>query len=88
MGMLRRALLKVRALVWPSFTDDDVLEASTENIMREHDQAVQQIKEVTASREVSNQKLRQTLDRAKIISSTFGDFERAIRKEPRHHVGR
>jgi hypothetical protein len=83
MGILKTVTNKLRDLgVLSKFSDDEMLDAFTEDKLREHDEAVKQIRNVTASRQQTNNRLRAQLVRAK-RSAAFAEFERDIRKE--HH---
>jgi hypothetical protein len=59
MGIISTVIGKLRRLgVLESFTNDEVLDAFTEDKLREHDEAVRQIRSMTAVRKFHNNQLR------------------------------
>jgi len=71
-----------------TFTDDDVINASTEDAARDHGSAVSRLHEATQKRVQGNEALRHSIDVAKKRTNSFADFERHIQKESRRHVRR
>jgi hypothetical protein len=73
-------VLKFLRLV-PAFTVDDVLNADSENSLREHAQVVSDVKEAAVERARGNDRLRAALIEARQQIASFnpiGDFERAL----------
>lgn len=68
-GILKRAHLL------PAFSEDDVLNASTEDALREHTQLVDRVREVTQKRVRGNDALRKSIMSAKHRTNSFADFE-------------
>lgn len=80
------ALRRMRLL--PEFSDDDTIDASIENTLYDHGKAVEAVKCATERRRSGNEQLRRILMAARVRSTTFSDFEHAIRREHdvrRHH---
>lgn len=83
MGLLTNVVAKLRRIgILPAFSDNEVMDAYTEDKLREHNDAVSQIRSATATRYKKNDQLREQLRRVK-SSAALAEFERAIRKE--HH---
>jgi len=73
----------------PKFTEDDIINASTEDAARVHETAVSRLHEATQRRMKGNDALRQSLIIAKIRTNSFEDFERQVQqREPKRNVRR
>lgn len=79
MSLLRKLL----RCVWCShrLTDDDRLNAETENDLYDHRKALEAAQEASANRAEPNQKLHSVLDASRSRSQEFVLFEELIRKE-------
>lgn len=73
----------LRKLGWISqFSEDDMINASTEDKLREHDTLVQRAQGALHARIVANENLRASIRIASERTEAFGDFERVmIRRE-------
>ena len=63
----------------PEFTHDDMIDASIEDNLREHQKAVSEFTEAAQSRHASNDRLRAALQIAKLRTTAFADLETAIK---------
>ena len=78
---LAERILKAIGLV-RHYSDDDVLNASTEDAARAHSSAVESLHASIQKRVQGNEALRQSIMIAKDRTNSFGEFESRIR-EPR-----
>jgi hypothetical protein len=76
MNWLTQVLKKVHLL--PPFSQDDVINASTEDKLREHSNLVEQVREVTRKRQRGNDAMRQSITNAKRRTNSFADFEKFV----------
>ena len=72
----------------PKYSEDDRINASTEDAARVHETAVSRLHEATQERKQSNAALRHSISVAKQRTNSFADFERQFHREPRRHVRR
>jgi hypothetical protein len=73
--------LKRRGLISP-FTEDDMINASTEDKLREHESLVQKAQGALHARLAANEQVRNSIRIATERTESFADFERAfVRRE-------
>ena len=72
----------------PKYSEDDRINASTEDAARVHETAVSRLHNATQERKQSNNALRHSINVAKQRTNSFADFERQLHREPRHDVRR
>jgi len=77
-----------RVGVLSAFTADDVLNAESEDALREHKLVVEEVKTQSAARKQTNEKLRNALRQARVRTHAFAEFEQGIQGESRNHVRR
>jgi hypothetical protein len=77
------SLLK-RLHIIGQFSEDDVINASTEDALREHSQLVEQVREVTKKRVQGNEALRASISSAKHRTNSFADFEKFVSRQGDH----
>lgn len=63
----------------PDFTHDDMIDASIEDNLRDHQKVVSEFTEAADARHASNDRLRQALQIAKLRTTAFADLETAIK---------
>ena len=72
----------------PKYSEDDRINASTEDAARVHESAVSRLHEATQRRVKGNEALRQSIRLAKQRTNSFADFEQLTQKDHRYHVRR
>lgn len=65
----------------PRYTDDDVLNAETENDLYDHRKALEKAQTAIANRENPDRQLHDVLEKSRVRSQEFIAFEELIRKE-------
>lgn len=79
---IERALRRLGLL--PKFDEDDMINASIEDKIRDHDSVVDRVHHAMSRRLQSNEALRQSIRIAKRQTNSFADFEKlAIGREKR-----
>lgn len=63
----------------PAFTQDEMIDASIEDNLRDHGKAVNELVEAAQSRNASNERLREALQIAKLRTTAFADLEVALK---------
>jgi len=81
MNWLSKVLRRLRVL--PNFTQDDILNAETEDALMEHKKVVDEVNATTHDRKLINAKLRGVLSEARERSSHFADFEQSLKRDRR-----
>lgn len=82
MSWLRRILQKLGAV--PHYTDDDLINAETENDLYDHGKALEAARSAFADRKLSETKLRGVLDAHDARTAAFAQFEQRLKKETNH----
>lgn len=74
--------------VLAKYSEDDRINASTEEAARVHGSAVTALHEATEKRRRGNEALRQSIETAKQRTNSLAEFERHIQRENRRNVRR
>jgi hypothetical protein len=82
MKWIDRVLVQLGFL--PKFSEDDRINASTEDAARTHETAVSKLHEAAQDRKQSNEALRQSIHVAKKRTNSFADFELQVRRDRKH----
>lgn len=72
----------------PEFTDDEQINASTEDAARTHHSAVEQLHEAVQKRSQGNEALRKIIEMAKEKTPVFVEFDQHLHRKERRHVRR
>lgn len=72
------SVLKYLGII-PPFTSDEVMNAETEDALREHANLVTEVRERAAQRREGTAEIREALTQARTSVRVFGGFEQAIR---------
>lgn len=76
-GLVMRVLKKLG--IAPAFSDNEVIEASIEDSLRDHSKVVGEFIADATNRQASNARLRAALQLAKLRTSEFADLEVAMK---------